>query len=74
MPELPEVEAARILAAPVAAGRRIVGVWCARDPIVFEAVTPVRIRRTLGDRRVTGVGRHGSRNFGSRSTTAVSSP
>ena len=59
MPELPEVEAARILATRVAVGRRIVGVWCARDPIVFEAVTPARFRRALVDRRVTGVGRHG---------------
>ena len=59
MPELPEVEAARALAARVAVGRRIVRAWCARDPIVFEAVTPARIRRALVERRVTGVGRHG---------------
>jgi formamidopyrimidine-DNA glycosylase len=59
MPELPEVEAARILAARVAGGRRIVRVWCAPDPIVFEAVPSARIRRALVGRRVTGVGRHG---------------
>ena len=59
MPELPEVEAARNLAQRVATGRRIVRAWCARDPIVFEAVTPARFRRALVGRRVTGVNRHG---------------
>src|SRR6266851_1875272 len=36
MPELPEVEAARLIARRVAVGRRIVGVWCAADSIGFE--------------------------------------
>ncbi|MGH7265918.1 MAG: DNA-formamidopyrimidine glycosylase family protein, partial [Candidatus Rokuibacteriota bacterium] len=36
MPELPEVEAARLIARRVAVGRRIVAVECADDPIVFE--------------------------------------
>jgi formamidopyrimidine-DNA glycosylase len=59
MPELPEVETARILAARVSAGRRIVRVWCAPDPVVFEAVSPARFQRALVGRRVQGVGRHG---------------
>jgi formamidopyrimidine-DNA glycosylase len=59
VPELPEVEAARRLARRVAVGRRIVGVWCAPDPIVYERVAPARVRRALLGRRVTGVGRHG---------------
>jgi formamidopyrimidine-DNA glycosylase len=59
VPELPEVEAARILAGRVATGRRISRVWCAHDPIVLEALAPGRIRRALVGRRVQGVGRHG---------------
>ena len=45
MPELPEVEAARVLARRVALGRRITRVWCAGDPIVFEARRPAQVRR-----------------------------
>lgn len=59
MPELPEVEAARRLAARVAVGRRIVRVWCADDRIVLEGVTPRRLVATLRGRRVRAVGRHG---------------
>src|SRR6266540_2262155 len=59
MPELPEVEAARVLARRVALGRRITRVWCAGDPIVFEARRPAQVRRALLGRRVRGVGRHG---------------
>ena len=58
MPELPEVEAARVLARRVALGRRITRVWCAGDPIVFEAA-PTQVRRALLGRRVREVGRHG---------------
>ena len=58
MPELPEVEAARRTAERVAAGRRIVSVWCADDPIVLET-PPARLRRALLGRRVLRVGRHG---------------
>ena len=58
MPELPEVEAARRTAERVAAGRRIVAVWCADDPIVLE--TPAaRLRPALLGRRVRRAGRHG---------------
>ena len=59
MPELPEVETARRAATLVAAGRRIVGVAVADDPIVFEGVPPARIRRALLGRRVQAVRRHG---------------
>jgi formamidopyrimidine-DNA glycosylase len=58
VPELPEVETARRLAARVAVGRRIAAVWCAADPIVVE-VTPSRLRAALTGRRVVATGRHG---------------
>jgi formamidopyrimidine-DNA glycosylase len=59
VPELPEVEAARVLAETVAVGRRIVTVRCARDPIVFEGRSPEQMRRALIGRRVMATGRHG---------------
>ena len=59
MPELPEVEAARRVAERVARGRRIVDVWCADDPIVFERIPATRWRRALLGRRVGAVKRHG---------------
>jgi formamidopyrimidine-DNA glycosylase len=59
MPELPEVEAARRAAHTVATGRRISDVSVADDPIVFEGVSPIRIRRALLGRRVRAVRRHG---------------
>jgi len=59
MPELPEVEAARLLAMRAARGRRIVRVWCADDPIVFERVPAARFRRALVGRRILGAHRHG---------------
>jgi formamidopyrimidine-DNA glycosylase len=59
VPELPEVEMARRLAARVAIGRRIERVWCADDPIVFEGLGPARVRRALLGRRVLDVQRRG---------------
>jgi formamidopyrimidine-DNA glycosylase len=59
MPELPEVEAARRVTAALAVGRRIVGVWCADDPIVFGGVSRRRIVAALRGRRVLAVRRHG---------------
>ena len=59
MPELPEVETARRAAIAVAVGRRIVGVTVADDTIVFERVSPARIRRALLGRQVRAVRRHG---------------
>jgi formamidopyrimidine-DNA glycosylase len=59
VPELPEVEAARLAVTRVAKGRRIVRVWCASDPIVFGGVAAARFRRILGGRRVLAVRRRG---------------
>lgn len=59
MPELPDVEVARRLTARLARGRRIAEVWCAADPIVFEGVSPARVRAALRGRRVRAVHRHG---------------
>src|SRR5262245_36242761 len=59
MPDLLEVDAARGLLVRVAAGRRIVSVRCADDPIVYDQVPAARIRRALVGRRVTAVGRRG---------------
>jgi formamidopyrimidine-DNA glycosylase len=59
VPELPEVETARRLATRVAVGRRIVGVWCASDPIVVEGATPARMTTALRGRRVQAARRHG---------------
>ena len=59
MPELPEVELARRLAARVGRGRRIVGVTAARDPIVFEGRSPADLRRALLGRHIEGTRRKG---------------
>ncbi len=59
MPELPEVERARRLIEGVAAGHRIKRVTCARDTIVFERVSPNRVRHVLAERTVVAVHRHG---------------
>jgi formamidopyrimidine-DNA glycosylase len=59
MPELPEVEHARRLAERTARGRRIRRVWCARDPIVLDGVSPARIRGALTGKRVDEVRRRG---------------
>ena len=59
MPELPEVERARLIAAKIAVGRRIVDARCADDPIVFERVPPARFREALVGRRIRAVKRHG---------------
>jgi formamidopyrimidine-DNA glycosylase len=59
MPELPEVEAARRLLTRSAVGRRIVSARVMPDPIVFQGVSPVRVRRALVGRRVIAAHRHG---------------
>jgi formamidopyrimidine-DNA glycosylase len=59
MPELPEVERGRRLAASVAEGRRIVRAGCAPDVIVFEGQSPRRLRRALVGARVERVDRRG---------------
>ena len=59
MPELPEVERGRRLAASVAENRRIGRVWCAGDPIVFAGTAPALLRGALEGRRVEAVCRWG---------------
>ena len=59
MPELPEVERGRRLAASVAEGRRVARVRCARDPIVFAGTASAAFRRALQGRRVEAVCRWG---------------
>lgn len=77
MPELPEVERGRRLAESAAAGRRIDGVACAPDPIVYGRVPPrewdaLRGRCVLAARRwgkqlwfdLEGTGPHPLFHFG----------
>jgi formamidopyrimidine-DNA glycosylase len=59
MPELPEVEAARKLAAKRLVGRRLTEVSARDDRIVFAGLTPQRVVAALRGRRVRGVGRKG---------------
>ncbi len=59
MPELPEVERGRCLAAAMAEGRKIDGVACAEDVIVFDGVTPAVFQRALKHKRVLAVHRRG---------------
>ncbi len=59
MPELPEVERGRRLAASVAQGRTIIQVRCARDTIVFQNIAPVKFQRALKSNEVLAVRRHG---------------
>jgi formamidopyrimidine-DNA glycosylase len=59
VPELPEVEAGRRVAALMAVGRRIVDVRATADPIVFDGLSPARLRAALLGRRVRAVHRHG---------------
>ena len=59
MPELPEVERGRRLAESVASGRTITAARCGRDPIVFQGISPQRMRRALVGRRVEAVRRRG---------------
>jgi formamidopyrimidine-DNA glycosylase len=58
VPELPEVDAARRLAARVGLGRRIARAVCAPDPIVF-ADPPARVRDALLGRRIVAIKRLG---------------
>lgn len=59
MPELPEVERGRRLAASVAQGRTVTQVRCARDAIVFQGVAPAKFGRALKSNEVLAVRRHG---------------
>ncbi|MAG55830.1 MAG: hypothetical protein CMJ83_06030 [Planctomycetes bacterium] len=59
MPELPEVESERRFLRDEIAGRRLVEVAVARDPIVFEGVSPQKVRKALLGRRVVDLHRRG---------------
>lgn len=59
MPELPEVESARLQLQKVARGKRISAVSVKPDPLVFRADSPAELSRTLRGRRVVGTGRRG---------------
>ncbi len=59
MPELPAVEHGRRLAESVSLNQVIERVSCRRDDIVFEGVSPARIRRALTGKRVLAVHRKG---------------
>lgn len=59
MPELPEVERGRQVAAGVAEGHSITEVVCADDAIVFDGVSSRRIKRALRGKTVMEVKRWG---------------
>jgi formamidopyrimidine-DNA glycosylase len=59
VPELPEVERGRRIAAAVAEGRVIMSVRCADDRIVIDGVAPRTLVKKLSGRRVVAVRRHG---------------
>jgi len=59
MPELPEVERGRRMAAAVARGRRIERVICKRDVIVFDGASPRRWKHALEGKTVQNVSRIG---------------
>jgi formamidopyrimidine-DNA glycosylase len=59
VPELPEVEAARVLLQALLRRRRIEAVAAVPDPIVYAGVTPRRMAAALRGRRVLRVGRKG---------------
>ncbi len=59
MPELPEVERGRCLAASVAERRTIAHVYCADDEIVFNGVSPTAFKRALRHKHVLAVHRRG---------------
>jgi formamidopyrimidine-DNA glycosylase len=59
VPELPEVEAARVLLERALTGRRIEAVTAVNDPIVYAGVTPRRLAAALRGRRVRRAGRKG---------------
>lgn len=59
MPELPEVEAWRKLAAHHAVGKRIVAAEAANDALIFRTVAPSAVAVALKGRRVLGAHRKG---------------
>jgi formamidopyrimidine-DNA glycosylase len=59
VPELPEVETARRLAEKHVKGQRIVGVYAARDPLVFAGVSSRKYAAVLKGRKVLAARRRG---------------
>jgi formamidopyrimidine-DNA glycosylase len=59
VPELPEVEAARVMLERALRGRRIEAVTTVHDPIVYAGVAPRRLAAALRGRRVRRAGRKG---------------
>jgi len=59
VPELPEVERGRKIAAAAAEGKKIAHVICRRDEIVFDGVSPNRWNNALGNKTVREVHRIG---------------
>lgn len=59
MPELPEVETARRRAEKYITGKRIIGVYASRDPIVFQGVSSRKFAASLGGRKILAVKRRG---------------
>jgi formamidopyrimidine-DNA glycosylase len=59
VPELPEVEAARVMLERALRGRRIEAVATVDDPIVYAGVTPRRLAAALRGRRVRRARRKG---------------
>src|SRR5262245_14749923 len=59
VPELPDVDAARLLVGRVARGRRIVAAECVDDRIVYDGVEPEAFCHALVGRRVVAVHRRG---------------
>lgn len=59
MPELPEVERGRALAASIAQDRIIVRTYCQLDPIVFQGINGAGFAKALRGKRVRQVNRWG---------------
>ena len=59
MPELPEVERGRCLAAVVAEGRVIQRTYCQRDPIVFKGAIGAVVSKALKGKKILTVRRWG---------------
>jgi formamidopyrimidine-DNA glycosylase len=59
VPELPDVEAARVILERALRGRRIAAVVALDDPIVYAGVAPRRFAAALRGRRVLRAGRKG---------------
>lgn len=59
MPELPEVESARLELQRAARGKKIKRVNIKTDPLVFRYDSPAKMKRALTGRKIKDTGRHG---------------